>query len=412
MKRMAFVLALLSLGCLAASAAAEDTEPAYTFKFSGYFKADFIYDQTRVNSGNYALYVLARDPLDAPNNDVMSITARESRFGLDFMWKQEDIRTDARVEFDFYGLGVSPASLNSMENKAAPMLRHAYVKLTKGSWSLLAGQTSDIISPLVPKTANYTVLWDQGNIGYRRPQLRVTASGDFSDNATVSAAAGIFRTLGGDIDGDRVDDGADSGRPTFQGRLAMSAKTWKEGTVEIGVSGHYGTEEYWDGVVSKTVESWSGNVDLRIAPCERSEIQCEFFVGDNLGAYYGGVGQTVNPVRTEIGSRGGWAELSFRPAEGLWLNAGYGMDNPDDDDFVIAAGEPDVRSFIGKNSSLFASVMYDLTSNVTAMFELSQLKTTYVYRWFAGPPADRTLESADHVFDDVRIQFALKAAIR
>ena len=412
MKRTAFALALLALAWFAASAAAEEAESAYTFKFSGYFKADFIYDQTRVNSGNYALYVMERNPLNASDNDVMSITARESRFGLDFMWKEEDIRTDARVEIDFYGLGVSPASLNSMENKAAPMLRHAYVKLTKGSWSLLAGQTSDIISPLVPKTANYTVLWDQGNIGYRRPQLRVTASGDFSDNATVSAAAGIFRTLGGDIDGDRVDDGADSGRPTFQGRLAMSAKTWKEGTVEIGVSGHYGTEEYWSGLVSRTVDSWSGNVDLRYAPCARWELLGELFVGDNLGAYYGGVGQTLNPMLTEIGSRGGWAELSFRAAEGLWLNAGYGIDNPDDDDFIIPADEPDVMSFIGKNSSAFASVMYDLTSNVTAIFELSQLRTTYEYRWMAGPPADRTLESTDHVFDDMRIQFALKAAIR
>jgi hypothetical protein len=409
MKRTALVLALLALGCFAVSAAAEDAGPAYTFKFSGYFKADFVYDHTRVNSGNYALYVSERSPLNARDNDVMSITARESRFGLDFTWNEKDIRTDARLEFDFYGLGVSPASINSMENKAAPMLRHAYMKLTKGSWSLLAGQTSDIISPLVPKTANYTVLWDQGNIGYRRPQLRVSTWASLSDNAKVTAAAGIFRTLGGDLDGDRVDDGADSGRPTFQGRLAMSAKVREKGSMELGVSGHYGAEEYWSGLVSKTVESWSGNVDLRFAPCDRWELLGELFVGDNLGAYYGGVGQTVNPMLTEIGSRGGWAELSFRAAEGLWLNAGYGMDNPDDGDFVIAAAEHNVRSFIGKNSNMFASVMYDLTNTVTAMVELSQLETTYAYRWIAGGDELRTDEKA---FDEMRIQFALKAAIR
>lgn len=408
MKRTAVVLALLALGCFAVSAAAEDAGPAYTFKFSGYFKADFVYDQTRVNSGNYALYVTERSPLNAPDNDMMSITARESRFGLDFMWNEKDIRTDARLEFDFYGLGVSPASLNSMENKAAPMLRHAYVKLTKGQWSLLAGQTSDIISPLVPKTANYTVLWDQGNIGYRRPQIQVSTWAKLSDHGKVSAAGGVFRTLGGDLDGDKVDDGADSGLPTFQGRLAMSAKTWEKGTVELGVSGHYGTEEHESGRGSKSVDSWSGNVDLRYAPCDRWELLGELFVGDNLGAYYGGVGQTVNPVWTEIGSKGGWAELSFRPAEGLLLNAGYGLDNPDDDDFVLPANEPDVRSFIGRNSSMFASVMYDLTSTVTAMVELSQLKTTYVYRWIEGGD----LESTDRAFDDMRIQFALKAAIK
>ena len=55
MKRTAFILALLALACVAVSAAAGETEPSYTFKFSGYFKADLIYDQTRVNSGDYAL---------------------------------------------------------------------------------------------------------------------------------------------------------------------------------------------------------------------------------------------------------------------------------------------------------------------------------------------------------------------
>ena len=408
MKRSAVVLALLALGGFAVSAAAEDAGPAYAFKFSGYFKADFVYDQTRVNSGNYALYVLERSPLTAPDNDVMSITARESRFGIDFWWNEKDIRTDARLEFDFYGLGVSPASLNSMENKAAPMLRHAFIKLTKGQWSLLAGQTSDIISPLVPKTANYTVLWDQGNIGYRRPQLRVSTWADLSDRAKVSAAGGVFRTLGGDLDGDKVDDGADSGRPTFQGRLALLAKPCK-GTMELGVSGHYGTEEYRPLNVSKSLESWSWNVDFRCTPCDRWELTGELFIGDNLGAYYGGVGQTVNPLWQEIGSRGGWAELSFRPVEGLWLNAGYGLDNPDDEDFVIAADEHNVRSFIGRNSNMFASVMYDLTSTVTAMVELSQLETTYAYRWIGG---GSRLESIDQAFDDTRIQFALKAAIK
>lgn len=412
MKRSIVALALLALGCFAVSAAAGDAAPSYTFKFSGYFKTDFAYDQTRVNSGNYALYVLERNPVDALDNDVLSITARESRIGFDFMWEENDIRTDARLECDFYGLGVAPASLNSMENKAAPMLRHAYVKISKGQWSLLAGQTSDVISPLVPKTANYTVLWDQGNIGYRRPQVRLSAWTELSDNAKLFVAGGIFRTLGGNLDaayGDNVDDGADAGVPTFEGRLAMSTKVRETGTMELGVSGHYGTEDYWTGRSTKSVESWSGNVDLRYTPCERWEFLGELFVGDNLGAYYGGVGQTLNPMLTEIGSKGGWAEISFRATEGLWLNAGYGIDNPDDDDFIIPSDEPNVRSFIGRNTNYFASLMYDLTSTVTAMVELSQLKTSYAYRWIDGSD---NLQSDERALDNFRVQFALKAAIK
>lgn len=408
MKWTTVVLALLALCCVAVSAAAGETEPSYTFKFSGYFKADFIYDQTRVNSGDYALYILERTPLDAPDNDVTSITARETRFGVDFSWMEKDIRTDAKLEFDFYGLGAAPASLTSMENKPAPMLRHAYAKVTKGQWSLLAGQTSDIISPLVPKTANYTVLWDQGNIGYRRPQVRLSAWGDLSDNARVFVAAGLVRTLGGDLDGDRIDDGADAGLPTVQGRLAMSSKIRENGMMELGVSGHYGTEDYSTGSRTKSVESWSGNVDLKVAPCERTEILVELFVGDNLGTYLGGVGQTVNPMLTEIGSKGGWAELSFRARPCVLLNVGYGIDNPDEDDFLISADEHNVRSFIGQNSNLFGSVMYDMTSTVTLMAELAWLKTTYQYRWME--PDGLGSEHKD--YDEMRFQFALKAAIK
>jgi hypothetical protein len=403
MRRTIMLLTIIALGCLAAAASAEEKAPAYTFKFSGYFKGDLVYDQSRVNAGNYAVYVL-----DKPENDYMNITARESRFGLDFSWKENEIRTDARFEFDFYGLGVSSATLNSQENKAAPMLRHAFVQITKGRWSLLAGQTSDIISPLAPRTVNYTVLWDQGNIGYRRPQFRISAWADASERARLSAAVGAFRTLGGDLDDDKIDDGADAAVPTVEGRIAMAVKLGEKRSFEIGFSGHYGTEQYQAVGVTKDVDSWSGNADLKLSLCGRVELAGELFMGENLGAYYGGVGQTVNPLKEEIGARGGWAELSYKPVDRLWLNAGYGIDDPDDEDFVIAALTTSTKSFIARNTSVFGSVMYDLTSTVTAMFEVSQLETRYLYKVYV---ADE-LKSDEKDFDDVRVQFAIKAAIK
>jgi hypothetical protein len=338
----------------------------------------------------------------------MNITARESRFGLDFLWKENDIRTDARFEFDFYGLGVSSASLNSQENRATSMLRHAYVQITKGHWSFLAGQTSDIISPLVPKTANYTVCWDQGNIGYRRPQFRVSTYAEAGDHGKVSAAIGIFRTLGGNLDGDGVDDGADAAFPTIQGRVAVSAKAWERGTMEIGVSTHYGQEEYGTPPDDAEVTSWSGSLDLRYTPTPRLELLAEVFMGRNLGAYYGGVGQTVNLVGDEIAASGGWAELSFKVADNLWLNAGYGFDDPDDNDFVITRSMTTARSFIARNSVLFGSAMYSVTSTVTAMVELSRLATTYQYKAYIAD--DLVSDEAD--YDDMRLQFSLKAAIK
>jgi hypothetical protein len=78
------------------------------------------------------------------------------------------IETSGKLEIDFYGGGP--------ENKNLPMMRHAFMKLDwpKRGFSILAGQTSDVISPLVPSTVNYSVAWWVGDIGYRRPQLRLT----------------------------------------------------------------------------------------------------------------------------------------------------------------------------------------------------------------------------------------------
>jgi len=404
MRRTAVAL-MIFLALAFSAVAAEEKSPSYSFKFSGYFKGDLAYDRARVTSGNYALSVL-----DEPENDLTSITARESRFGLDFAWKENEIQTDARFEFDFYGLGAS-------ENKPGAMLRHAYLQVTKGRWSLLAGQTSDIISPLVPKTVNYTVCWDQGNIGYRRPQLRITAWANASERVKLSAAVGAFRSLGGNLDNDAVDDGADAGMPTFQGRLALAATLPGNRKLEIGFSGHYGREEYVDTEKlsetfgkTKRIESWSAAADLKVAFCECFEFAGEFFAGQDLGAYYGGVGQTVNILKEEIASMGAWGQLSVKPLERAWLNIGYGFDDPHDNDFVIPEGTKVNQSFIDMNSVILGSIMYSVTSTVTAMLEVSQLTTDYIrYDYDAGAKKG-TITDASH--DDLRVQFAMKAAIK
>jgi hypothetical protein len=396
---------------------------SYSFKFSGYFKADYSFDQARVSPGNYALKVL-----QGPEDEVTSMTARETRIGFDFNWADNGIRSAAKLEFDFYGLGASPASLNSMENKAAPMLRHAYLKLTKGHWSVLAGQTSDVISPLVPKTVNYTVGWAQGNIGYRRPQFRLSAwTGLGSGKLTASVAA--TRTIGHDLDqdwiegspdsligtGDGIDDGADSPIPTFQGRLGLETDIGVRGHAAIGVSGHFGREEAkittYDlagGVLekgSRELESWSFNIDLKLKLSDRVNLSGEYFMGQNLGAYLGGVLQDYSPTFNEIGAMGGWGMISLVPVEKAVFNIGYCFDDPDEEDFIIP--DDSSGSMINMNSVFFGNIMYSVTKNVTAMIEGSYLKTTYLQKTVTGGVADST----ELDYDSIRVQVALKAAI-
>jgi hypothetical protein len=416
MKRFFFAV-LLSLATVAVAAPMAAGEPAagkehaYGFTFSGYFKADFAYDDARVSSGNYLIKVLPED-----KNGVASMTARESRIGFNFWWNDEErnIRTDAKLEFDFYGLGVSPASLNSMENKAAPMLRHAYLKVSRDWWAVTAGQTSDIISPLVPTTVNYTVCWGIGNIGYRRPQFRFSATHGSKDDLVIKADVGVSRTIGSDIDGDKVDDGADAVTPSVQGRIGVAFDFGEVGNASLGVSGHYGQEAYtWrneaaDRDDEQTIDSWSFCGDLKMKLTKNIAISGEFFFGSNLGSYLGGVLQGVNPhTREAISATGGWGQLSITPSPRHTLNFGYGLDNPKNDHVLIPIGE-DASPLITQNSIFFWNWIYTFTSNVSAMLEVSSAKTIYVEEISSG--SDTLL--GDSSYENFRIQVALKAAIK
>ena len=289
---------------------------AYAFTFSGYFKGDAIYESNRSYPGNFAIWVPYGG---SENDDAMHMTARETRLGLNFAWSENGYTTNAKLEYDFYGLGAQPRGINAMENKATSMLRHAFLKVTKGRWSILAGQTSDVISPLVPKTVNYTVCWAQGNIGYRRPQIRVSTWADLGEKAKLNVAVAATRTLGSDLDGDKIDDGMDAPVPTVQGRLGLDMKFGEEGSAAIGVSGHYGIEK-WGIEDSTETESWSFNTDLKLVINERVYLSGEYFVGQSLGTYFGGISQSVNPMKNEIFSMGGWGMISVMPVDRVTLN--------------------------------------------------------------------------------------------
>lgn len=408
MKRSLYIIVTLALIAVFAvpSLAGECKEKNYGFKFNGFLKTDLIYDNARAYPGNYALYVPAFGDDD---NNSFYMTARESRLGFDFWWKEECFKTSAYIEFDFQNTGGG-------ENKAGPMLRHAYFKFGKGRWSILAGQTWDVISPLNPATANYSVLWYQGNIGYRRPQLRFTTWTELGDEAKMKFDVALSRNLASDLDIDRgisldgdgagIDDGVDSGLPALQARLGYASTLGDEGKFGIGVSGHVSRETYGS-EDSISVNSWSFNTDVALSFTKKIALKGEFFYGKNLAQYLGGIGQRFNPVNEALPSMGGWAMLSLKPKCSVTLNLGYSVDDPDDEEWTCP-DDGNGYTLRDSNKEMFGNIFLGLSEHVTAIFEVAYMKTEYLTRMNDG--TDITDESED--FDDVRVQFALKCAIK
>ena len=306
----------------------------------GRLKLDAVYDSARMDTGDFAKWVR---PHRGNNDDGQTaVTANESRLGAYIYGpKNDDFKTGGRVEVDFYGGGA--------ENKSNPMLRHAYMTIDwpKEKFGILAGQTSDVISPLVPDTLNYSVDWWVGNIGYRRPQIRLTQGYTLTKDVELKFEGAIARTIGrtnaGILSADQADTGENSGTPSLQGRVSATLPLLGYKPATIGFSGHYGKEKY-DTAPSSSVTAtgdqdirhWSVNVDFLQPVTAWLTIKGEAFKGENLDAYLGGIGQGVRNVGTsaapkydkEIGDRGGWIQAGLGPW-GKWrFNVGIGHDEP------------------------------------------------------------------------------------
>lgn len=115
-----------------------------------------VYQTRRTFPEPYTLFVL---PLNEEGEDDFIIDTRRTRLGIDVVGPQiaawHNATTGGKVEIDFHGAFV-------VENKPGVLLRHAYGEIKNDEFRLLAGQTSDVISPLIPSALNYSVLWEIG----------------------------------------------------------------------------------------------------------------------------------------------------------------------------------------------------------------------------------------------------------
>ncbi|MBT4611434.1 MAG: hypothetical protein HOM68_18735 [Gemmatimonadetes bacterium] len=335
-------LALFLLSLVPVSAA-QDTE----LEWYGYLRLDMAHDTAQSSHGNYTVFVQPHPAGEATS--TMSVTARQSRLGA----HATRGTMTGRLEVDFYG--VSP------ENKNTVMLRYAYMSVPVGAFTLRAGQTMDMISPLNPLTVNYPVIWGAGNIGYRRPQIQL-----FRRTEAYFAGLALTRNITGDLDGDTIVDGDASGVPAIQGRVALRPE-WTLPGLELGVSGHYGKCN----CPAKDIDynNWSVSGDLAWKS-SRVKVLAEVYRGSNLGAYAGTI---YNSDRVNgLHSMGGWANLQVALDELTRVSIGGGRDDVDEAD--LGAEQQGVRE---RNQVAFAAVLRQITPEVTVGFELSHWATRY-----------------------------------
>lgn len=305
-------------------------------KFYGFLRLDLITDDSRPDNSQIPFFILSEDSrVGVRNQSNFTLHPRLTRIGIDYLGPQIDQLAEGglsgKFEIDFQNGG--------RESRPIIRIRHAYLKMSWGALSLLGGQTWDIISPLLPTVNNDTLMWNAGNLGDRRGQIRLSYE--------PKAGRGMVSLVGGlgltgaidakDLDNDGVRDGETSAKPNLQARIGFAHPLWsQQSKVSLGVSGHYG----WDETVRlvggrNDFRSQSLNVDYNLALHDRVAIQGEAWLGRNLSDVRGGVGQGINTaLGTEIRSRGGWAELALKLNKYYSIYPGYTMDDPTDRDIA------------------------------------------------------------------------------
>jgi hypothetical protein len=341
-----------------------------TTTFYGYIKLDASYDSAMTDDGDFAYIVLPYE--DGEKDDEFNMTAKQTRFGVKFDGGGTDaVDMSGIIEFDFYGGGA--------ENKPNPMLRKAYMLFKTSAVDILAGQTSDVISPIVPTTLNYIVLWKSGDIGYRRPQIRLTKAVKVADDTKLKFAVSANRSMGRDKNG-----GETVGMPSFQGRVAVGTRLMGR-VMELGVSGLMGREEATSVADTTTYELDQSvvAVDLSLPLADTVTLKGQYFKGSNLAQYLGGVGQGIAEIpaegagRTElveVEASGWWAQLTVKPNQSWQFNVGAGSDDPELDEDDTAGND------LEKNTTYFGNAIWTVTPSAVVGFEYAMIETEYMVR--------------------------------
>jgi hypothetical protein len=314
------VLALSGLAALLATATARADDELPPLSIYGFARLDVLADDARMSDIAQPMFAM---PDAAEHGGELTMTPRLSRVGLAIdPWRLANhIYGEGKLEIDFAGAA----------GTAAIRLRHAYAAIDfDRKVELLAGQTSDLFSPLFPSAQNDTQLLFAGNTGDRRPQVQLA----LTPYDRVRAAVGVA-TIGSlsraDVDGDGRLDGMASMRPMLQWLVEYRQHLHGD-LLRLGIWGHAARSELADGT---SYGASSVGVHLYLPVTRKLMALGEAYAGSNLADIGGGIGQGINPMtRDTIRGAGGWLELAGLPSSHHMLAIGASLDTARASDLV------------------------------------------------------------------------------
>ena len=358
---------LVVLVCAAAPLAAQQS-PKRTVEFSGLVLANGFFNSAPVNNSDVPSFVLP----DTTPAAAGGATIRQTRLGV-FLTEPDVLGGNftGEVDVDFYG-GQEP----SAGGRTFPLvrLRRAVGTIAWSHAQVLFGQEVPLAAERNPRSLASIGIPEfagAGNLWFWLPQVRVTAEAGYTLRLALQVAA-LAPTEGrpqSDSVITRPDSAERSRRPYLQGRVRLA---WgpTDDPSELAIGGHLG----WLARGDTLLTSQAATMDARIK-LGPVELLGEAFTGEALaGLGGGGIGQNLGPLGFTVRTKGGWAQLNYKPARTLTVGGGCGMDDPNDDDLRNAMGQAQGRL---KNFVCMGHLDVRPSGPLVFGFAYRRLKTTY-----------------------------------
>ena len=226
-----------------------------------------------------------------------TVTGQGSAFGLNIEAPKVG-NFEARGLFYFKFYGGQPAA-----NLPGLFYLLGFGELRNENWRFVFGQNLDLIGPLQPHTLNFTSGLAGGNIGLAttRGQLRAERFFHPREDVQWTIQAALTQQFLPEYIAVSDVNGTDNGWPNIESRVALGfgedvihPLIGPLKPIEFGVSGLIGETRVTRILVGQRVSTtWAVVADAKIST-ERWGIQGEYFAGEALGSYGGGIDQSAN----------------------------------------------------------------------------------------------------------------------
>jgi hypothetical protein len=297
------------------------------------------------------------ESIDGNNDAFISGTIQNTRFGFslepyDFGGKKFTVA--ARLEMDFFS--TTELSISSVR----PRIRRAYACLGTGKGHILFGHEWEIFSPLNTSTLNIGGnLWQQGNLGFRRPQIALSYNFDVGQKSKIETTGSV------NLPSNSMafnDNGNTTGIPMLQGRLGF-LHPLPDGEMKAYVSGVYARHK--NAVAgAEQVNNWGIAASIEVPAHKLFVPSAEFHYGYSLGALL-----SISSDTSRQRTISGWGQV-----KSLWLdwfetNVGYGCETLKSSE--VAAG------FVRRNQMGFANVQFKPVPSFVIGLEYNYMRTNY-----------------------------------